>query len=155
MGMPLSSTTPQSQLPLINPLPSQLPPTLPHPLPMLSPPKSPPNLMPSNTVLLMNTLDLNSVPQKPLTAKLSLDHTPLLFLMVASKLLPTPLTTTTVMLLMSPTQVHPSTLRPNPTSLHPLTRLQLKQKTETPLIVGLDIQFLDLILFGINYFSKT
>merc|ERR1712021_19545 len=85
--MPLSSTTPQSQLPLINPLPSQFPPplTLPHPLPMLSLPKSPPNLMPSNTVLLMNTLDLNSVPQKPLTAKLSLDHTLLLFPMVASK----------------------------------------------------------------------
>merc|ERR1712129_334982 len=148
--------TPQSQLPLINPLPSQFPPplTLPHPLPMLSPPKSPPNLMPSNTVLLMNTLDLNSVPQKPLTAKLSLDHTLLLFPMVASKPLPTPLTTTTVMSLTSPTQVRPSTLRPNPTSLHPPTRLQLKQKTETPLIVGLDIQFLDLILFGINYFSK-
>merc|ERR1740129_2650137 len=94
--MPLSYTTPQSQLPLINLLPSQSPPpplTLPPPplptnlplLPMLSPPKSQPNLMPTNTVLLMNTLDLNSVPQKPLTAKLSLDHTPLLFPMVASK----------------------------------------------------------------------
>merc|ERR1712129_161478 len=93
--MPLSSTMPQSQLPHINPLPSQFPPPLTllpqlpphttHPLPMLSPPKSPPNLMPSNTVLLMNTMDLNSVPQKPLTAKLSLDHTLLLFPMVASK----------------------------------------------------------------------
>merc|ERR1719319_1515770 len=90
---PPSSTTPQSQLPLISLLPSQslpplmLPPPLPptSPLPMLSPPKSQPNLMPTNTVLLMNTLDLNSVPPKPLTAKLSLDHTPLLFPMVASK----------------------------------------------------------------------
>merc|ERR1712051_498990 len=93
--MPLLSTTPQSQLPLISPLPSQSPPQLtlpppllptnPPPLPMLSLPKSQPNLMPTNTVLLMNTLDLNSVPQKPLTAKLSLDHTLLLFPMVASK----------------------------------------------------------------------
>merc|ERR1711936_298738 len=89
------STMPQSQLPLISPLPSQSPPPLtllplplptnPPLLPMLSPPKGQPNLMPTNTVLLMNTLDLNSVPPKPLTAKLSLDHTLLLFLMVASK----------------------------------------------------------------------
>merc|ERR1711956_183741 len=103
---------------------------------MLSPPKSPPNLMPSNTVLLMNTLDLNSVPQKPLTAKLSLDHTLLLFPMVASKPLPTPLTTTTVMSLTSPTQVHPSTLRPN---LRPCTRLQgcsLSKRLKHPLLSG-------------------
>jgi len=65
------------------------------------------------------------VPQKLLMVKLSPDLTQLPFPTVVSKLLPTPLITITVMLLMSHTKELPSTLRPNLTTQHLLTRLLL------------------------------
>jgi hypothetical protein len=74
--------------------------------------------MPSNTELLMITLVPNSVPLKLLMAKLLLDLTQLPFLTVVSKLLPTLLIITTVMLLMSNTKELQSTLRPNLTTQH-------------------------------------
>jgi hypothetical protein len=74
--------------------------------------------MPSNTELLMITLVPSSVPLKLLMAKLSLDLTQLPFPTVVSKLLPTLLIITTVMLLMSNTKELQSTLRPNLTTQH-------------------------------------
>merc|ERR1712021_56518 len=94
---------------LITPLLTQHPSTTNHP-----------NLMMGNTVLPMITPEPNSTPKRPLTAKPLLDLTQLLFPMVVSKLSPTPLITTTDMLLMSHTKVSPSTLRPNLTTQHPL-----------------------------------
>merc|ERR1719367_2472594 len=88
-----------------------------HPLTMNLPTKRNPNLMPSNTVLLMTTQAPNSVPKKPLTAKLSQDHTKLPFPTVVSKPLPILLIIITVMLLTSNTKEPPSTLRPNLTTL--------------------------------------
>merc|ERR1739838_285994 len=117
-------------LPSLSPLdPQLLMVLLPHTMPLL--PTTPlltqpstsmkhPNPMLSNTVLLMITLEPNLTPKRPLTAKPLLDLTQLLFPMVVSKLSPTPLITTTDMLLMSHTKVSPSTLRPNLTTQHPL-----------------------------------
>merc|ERR1719228_221188 len=92
--MPLLPSTSLPLLPSTSPplLPSTslplLPPTSPHllstslhlltslhQLTLNLPTKRNPNLMPSNTVLLMTTQVPNSVPKKPLTAKLSQDHT--------------------------------------------------------------------------------
>merc|ERR1719220_476139 len=118
---------PSTSLPL---LPSTSPPPLPSTSLPLLPPTSPhllstslhlltkrnPNLMPSNTGLLMTTQAPNSVPKKPLTAKLSQDHTKLPFPTVVSKPLPILLIIITVMLLTSNTKEPPSTLRPNLTT---------------------------------------
>merc|ERR1719410_526767 len=95
------------------------PPQLPLPQLTKNPPtKKSPNPMPSNTELLMITLVPSSVPLKLLMAKLSLDLTQLPFPTVVSKLLPTLLIITTVMLLMSNTKELQSTLRPNLTTQH-------------------------------------
>merc|ERR1719336_656187 len=123
MHLPLLPSTSPPQLPPISPhllstslhLLTSL-----HPLTMSLPTKRNPNPMPSNTVLLMTTQAPNSVPKKPLTAKLSQDHTKLPFPTVVSKPLPTLLTIITVMLLMSNTKEPPSTLRPNLTTQLPL-----------------------------------
>merc|ERR1712203_769133 len=116
MGLPPSWLLP-SPSPLdpqhTDPLPQHmplLPTTL---LLMANPSMKPPSLMLSNTVLLMTTPEPNSTLKRPLTAKLLLNHTQLLFPMVASKPSPTPLITTTVMSPMSNTKVSPSTPRPS------------------------------------------
>merc|ERR1712051_906638 len=102
-----------------DPLPQHMPPLPTTLLLMANTPMKPPSLMLSNTVLPMTTPEPNSTLKRPLTAKLLLDHTQLLFPMVVSKLSPTPLITTTVMSLMSNTKVSPSTLRPSLTTPPP------------------------------------
>merc|ERR1712226_1171050 len=104
----LSPLDPQ---PHTTPLPHTMPP------PPLLITMKPQNLMLSNTESRMTTPELTSTPKKPLTAKLSLDLTKLLFPMVVSKPLPIPLITTTAMSLMSNTKVSQSTQKPNLTTL--------------------------------------
>merc|ERR1712020_504310 len=105
---------------------------------ILLPTTNPPNPMLSNTVLPMTTLEVNSAPKRPLTARPSPDPTKWLFPMAASKLLHILLITTTVISLMSNTKVPLSTPKPSLTTLlpHPLTTLPpsplttLKKQTE-------------------------
>merc|ERR1712038_285219 len=105
-----------------------------HPLTMSLPTKRNPNPMPSNTVLLMTTQAPNSVPKKPLMAKLSQDHTKLPFPTVVSKPLPILLIIITVMLLTSNTREPLSTLRPNLTTQpSPLTSPLLPHQHTSPL----------------------
>merc|ERR1711997_196702 len=73
--------------------------------PQPQPTRRNPNHTMGNTVLLMITQELTSMLKKPLTARLSLDHTKSTFPMAVSKLSPTLLTTTTVSSLMSNTKV--------------------------------------------------
>merc|ERR1712238_451604 len=105
--------------PSLQPVPTDPHPHPTHPpLPTKNPKATHPNptLMPTQSR--MTTPVLTSMLKNLLMVKLSLDHTKLLFLMVVSKLLPTPLITTTAMLLMSATLVRLSTpnTTPNPTS---------------------------------------
>merc|ERR1712203_544847 len=144
MGLPPSWLLP-SPSPLdpqhTDPLPQHmplLPTTL---LLMANPSMKPPSLMLSNTVLPMTTPEPNSMLKRPLTAKLLLDHTQLLFPMVASKPSPTPLITTTVISLMSNTKVSPSTLRPSLTTPPPSPDIMPKKwpatLTKTLLVLSL------------------
>merc|ERR1712008_310499 len=114
-----------------DPLPQHMPPLLTTPLLMANPSMKHQNLMPSNTVLPMTTPELNSVLQKLLMAKLSLDLTKLPFPMVVSKPSPSPLITTTVMSLMSNTKVSPSTPRPSLTTLPPPPDIMPKKWPDT------------------------
>merc|ERR1712203_391423 len=144
MGLPPSWLLP-SPSPLdpqhTDPLPQHmpLPPTT--LLLMANPSMKPPSLMLSNTVLPMTTPEPNSTLKRPLTAKLLLDHTQLLFPMVVSKLSPTLLITTTVMSLMSNTKVSPSTPRPSLTTPPPSPDITPKKwpatLTKTLLVLSL------------------
>merc|ERR1712203_1213675 len=136
MGSP-SPLDPQHTDPLPQHMPL-LPTTL---LLMANPSMKPPSLMLSNTVLPMTTPEPNSMLKRPLTAMLLLDHTQLLFPMVASKPSPTPLITTTVISLMSNTKVSPSTLRPSLTTPPPSPDIMPKKwpatLTKTLLVLSL------------------
>merc|ERR1712203_801934 len=144
MGLPPSWLLP-SPSPLdpqhTDPLPQHmplLPTTL---LLMANPSMKPPSLMLSNTVLPMTTPEPNSMLKRPLMAKLLLDHTQLLFPMVASKPSPTPLITTTVISLISNTKVSPSTPRPSLTAPPPSPDIMPKKwpatLTKTLLVLSL------------------
>merc|ERR1739842_39784 len=131
----LPSPSPTDPLPQHMPL---LPTTL---LLMANPSMKPPSLMLSNTVLPMTTPEPNSTLKRLLTAKLLLDHTQLLFPMVASKPSPTPLITTTAISLMSNTKVSPSTPRPSLTTPPPRPDIMPKKwpatLTKTILVLSL------------------
>merc|ERR1739838_413343 len=131
MGLPLPPSWLLPSPSPTDPLPQHMPPLPTTLLLMPNTPMKPPSLMLSNTVLLMTTLEPNSTLKRPLTAKLLLDHTQLLFPMVVSKPSPTPLITTTVMLLMSNTKVPPSTPRPSLTTPPPSPDITLKKLSKT------------------------
>merc|ERR1712238_95644 len=114
-----------------DPLPQLMPLLLTTLLLMANPSMKHQNLMLSNTVLPMTTPEPNSVLKRLLMAKLSLDLTKLPFPMVVSKPSPTPLITTTVMLLMSNTKVSPSTPRPSLTTLPPPPDIMPKKWPDT------------------------